>query len=65
LFGDKQRRGWEGWNTHFLETILKAAEENSGKRIIVVVGAEHSYWLRNKLRKQEGIRLVEPEEILR
>jgi len=65
VFGEKQERGWEGWNTHFLETILKAAKENPGKRIIVVVGAEHSYWLRKKLRMQDGIRLVEPDEILK
>jgi hypothetical protein len=65
LFGEKQRRGWEGWNTHFLEKIKEAVRANPGKRIIVIVGAEHSYWLRQKLRVQEGIRLVEPDEVLK
>jgi hypothetical protein len=65
LFGEKQRLGWEGWNAHFLEKIMEAAKANPGKRIIVIVGAEHSYWLRQKLRAQEGIRLVEPDEVLK
>ena len=65
VFGEKQERGWEGWNTHFLETILNAVKENPGKRIIVVVGAEHSYWLRKRLRVSDGIKLVEPDEVLK
>jgi hypothetical protein len=31
----------------------------------VIVGAEHSYWLRKKLREQEGVLLIEPESVLR
>lgn len=62
LFGEKQREGWERWNGHFLEQILKAAEGNPGEKIIVLVGAEHSYWLRRKLGKERGVSLVEPGE---
>jgi hypothetical protein len=65
LFGDKQKLGWEGWNTNFLEKILGAARANPGKRVIVIVGAEHSYWLRKKLREQEGVKLIEPGSVLK
>jgi len=65
LFGEKQELGWEGWNGHFLEKVLEAAKANPGRRIMVVVGAEHSYWLRKKLREQEGVTLIEPGSVLR
>lgn len=64
LYGEKQEKGWEGWNSHFLEKILETARANKGSRILVTVGAEHSYWLRKKLRNEEGIRLVEAETVL-
>lgn len=65
VFGDKQQRGWEGWNSHFLGKILDAAKENPGKRIIVIVGAEHSYWLRKELRGRNDLVLVEPGKAIR
>jgi len=65
LFGEKQKLAWEGWNTHFLDKILEAARANPGKRLIVIVGAEHSYWLRKKLREQEGVILIEPGSVLK
>jgi hypothetical protein len=46
LYGTKEEQGWEGWNQHFLAQIVDAAKQNPGKRIVVVVGAEHGYWLR-------------------
>ncbi|HUF05607.1 MAG TPA: hypothetical protein VMM38_15715 [Aridibacter sp.] len=64
LYGEKQENGWEGWNGHFLKKILKAARANKGSRILVSVGAEHTYWLRKELRAQEGIRLAEAEKVL-
>jgi len=49
LFGSAEVRGWELWNQHFLQQILAAADANPGRRILVVVGVEHSYWLRARL----------------
>jgi hypothetical protein len=57
LFGEKEVQAWEGWNQHFLEVILRAARENPGRRIVVLVGAEHGYWLRGHLAKEPGVRL--------
>ncbi|MCO6511089.1 MAG: hypothetical protein J5I65_09875 [Aridibacter famidurans] len=65
LYGEKQEKGWEAWNGHFLEKILEAARANKGSRILVTVGAEHSYWLRKKLGGREGIKLIDSGTVLR
>lgn len=64
IYDDRQKQGWEGWNTHFLEKILETAQKNKGKRIVVTVGAEHAYWLREKLRANGSITLLEANELL-
>lgn len=65
LFGEKQRQGWESWNRHFLEVIFQTARKNPGRRIVVTVGAEHSYWLRKNLRRLETVKLLEAENLLK
>jgi hypothetical protein len=57
LFGPVDARAWEGWNQHFLQQILKTTTANPGKRILVLVGAEHAYWLRAKLANSEIVLL--------
>ena len=64
IYDDRQTKGWEGWNTHFLETIRETAQKYKGKRIVVTVGAEHAYWLRGKLRADRSVRLLEPDDLL-
>ncbi len=65
LYGPQEEQGWEGWNQYFHEQIVTAAQQNPGKRIVVIVGVEHGYWLREHLRKQDGVKLLETEELLR
>ena len=64
LYGPKEVEGWEGWNQHFLERIMEAVKANPGKRIVVTVGAEHGYWLRGRLRRESGVKLVDTAEVL-
>jgi hypothetical protein len=64
LFGAEEVEAWEGWNQHFLEQILRASAEHRGQRIVVLVGVEHAYWLRARLRGREDVRLVEPAVLL-
>lgn len=59
LMGPGEHAGWEAWNGHFLEIIQRAARENPGKRIVVTVGAEHGYWLREHLRHAAGVALLD------
>ena len=64
LVGEGERAGWDAWNGEFLATIERAAAENPGKRIVVLVGAEHGYWLREKLAQRPGIRLLDTSALL-
>jgi len=63
LLGPKEAEGWERWNRHFLDQVLGAARNNPGKRVVVLVGAEHSYWLREHL-EGHGVRVGDTEAIL-
>jgi hypothetical protein len=65
VYDAKQKQGWEGWNTHFLDKILEAAQKNQGKRVVVTVGAEHAFWLRKKLRENNSVVLLEAEQCLK
>lgn len=59
LMGPAEHAGWEAWNHHFLEVVERAARENPGRRIVVTVGAEHGYWLREHLRNAPGLTLLD------
>lgn len=64
LVGEGERAGWEAWNGEFLATVARAARENPGKRIVVLVGAEHGYWLRAALAKTPDVRLLDTAALL-
>lgn len=64
MVGDGERTGWERWNRHFLGVILQAAKENPGRRIVVIVGAEHGYWLRGHLAQVPGVQLLDTAALL-
>ncbi len=64
LFGKDEEAGWEGWNRHFLEQILVKAAERPECRMLVLVGVEHAYWLRKRLRNQGDVRLLDTVTVL-
>lgn len=64
LIGPGERVGWQAWNRHFLDVIVRAARENPGRRIVVTVGVEHAYWLRGQLRGKPGIVLEDTGRLL-
>jgi len=63
LFGPDEASAWQKWNEHFLQQILKAAKANPGSRILVLIGAEHGYWLRTHLDASE-VNLLDTEDLL-
>lgn len=65
LMGPAEHAGWEAWNSHFLDVIQRAARENPGRRIVVTVGAEHAYWLKQHLRGAAGVSLLDTAATLR
>ncbi len=64
VYGPEEREGWDAWNQHFLDQILEAANRRPGTRVLVLVGVEHTYWLRERLREEPHIHLVSVEEAL-
>ncbi len=64
MIGAGERTGWQAWNQHFLAVVTRAAAENPGKRIVVTVGVEHAYWLREHLRGVSGVRLLDAAGLL-
>lgn len=62
--GAGEREGWERWNRHFLDVITRTAAAHPGQRIVVTVGAEHGYWLREHLAGQPGLRLLDTATLL-
>ena len=64
LVGPGERAGWQAWNQHFLDVIVRAAADNPGKRIVVTVGAEHGYWLRERLAQRPDIELLDTAALL-
>jgi hypothetical protein len=63
IFGPVEATVWERWNEYFLQQILTAAADNPGKRIVVLVGAEHAYWLRSRLDSSD-VTLLDTERLL-
>jgi hypothetical protein len=49
LFGPGCERAWIRWNEHYAQAIATTAEAHPGRRIAVLVGVEHGYWLRPRL----------------
>lgn len=64
LIGADEKQGWEAWNRHFLARIVEAAQQHPGKRIVVLAGAEHGYWLRRELATQPGLQLLDTAALL-
>jgi len=46
---------WESVNSKILENLLGILRENRGKRIAIVFGAAHGYFLLDALSKEEGV----------
>jgi len=64
MIGEGERIGWGAWNQHFLDVIVRTASEHPGKRIVVLVGVEHGYWLRERLAGRDDIELLDTAALL-
>lgn len=57
--------GQQRWNQHTTDAVLRAAKENPKKRILLLLGIENCYWVRNALRNNKRVNLVDMEQWLR
>lgn len=60
----EQAEAWEEWNQHFLRQIRQTVSSYPGKRIVVIAGVEHGYWLRGHLSTQPNVKLLDTAEQL-
>ncbi|MDP2652741.1 MAG: hypothetical protein Q8Q08_01795 [Candidatus Omnitrophota bacterium] len=49
---------WEEWNWNILGNVLKLAEKNRGKRIAVVFGGAHIYFLSDQLKGKAWVTVI-------
>lgn len=64
LLPPDQAVAWERWNQHFLDRIVEAAERHPGRRLVVLVGAEHAFWLRARLADHAAVTLLDTPSLL-
>ncbi|WP_322202771.1 DUF5694 domain-containing protein [Acutalibacter intestini] len=57
---ETHRQIWIERNCRITENIRKVMAEKSGKKILVIFGAEHSYWFADEFSKDKTINLVFP-----
>ena len=65
LYGPTYQEAWDEWNSNFAEVIRHVATSSPGKLVLVLVGAEHRYWLRARLASEESMNLKTAVEVLR
>jgi len=62
VYGTEQAEAWERWNSHFASVVLRTVGDGHSSRLLVLVGVEHAYWLRERLRHQPALRLLSVED---
>lgn len=65
IYGTEQAEAWKGWNSHFASVVLSTVGEGHSNRLLVLVGVEHAYWLRERLSHEPLLRLLSVEDALR
>ncbi len=65
IYGDHSMNGyWQTRNQNMLNLIRKAIDENRGKRVIILTGAEHKYYFDKYLAEMRDMDLIEFSSLL-
>lgn len=64
-FVAEYKNGQRRWNQHTTDAILRAVKENPKKRVLVLLGIENCYWVRNAIRSNPKVNLIDLENWLR
>lgn len=65
LAGPAVAEAWRRWNDHALAIVRRARAGHPGKRLLVLIGVENCGPLREALRQEPGVSLVDMEAWLR
>jgi hypothetical protein len=55
---------WELWQAKVLANVLRVCRANPGRRVVVVLGAAHGYFVLDGLAREKEVRLVPLEQVL-
>jgi hypothetical protein len=64
IYPPDSTRSWEEWNQHFLDQITNAVNQRRPRLALVLVGLEHSHWLRSRLARRTGLDLLDAQATL-
>lgn len=63
--GPEVAEAWRLWNEHALSMVRRAVAENPGRRVLVLIGVENAGPLREALRRDSTLTLIDTEAFLR
>lgn len=64
LYPREYTDAWVQWNEHFHGRIVEIVNEWTPRLAVVLVGLEHSYWLRRRLAGRSDMQLLDAHEVL-
>jgi hypothetical protein len=64
LYPPDYSQAWNDWNEHFYDRIIEVAGRTKPGLAVVLVGFEHSYWLRPRLARRSDMTLLDARATL-
>lgn len=64
IYPPDSAQSWQEWNQHFIDQITLAVNQRRPRRALVLVGLEHSHWLRRRLARHTGLELLDAQATL-
>ena len=64
LYPAEYSGAWDEWNQYFLTRIIEVLDRTKPKTAVVLVGVEHSYWLRLRLARRSDLTLIDANATL-
>lgn len=55
---------WEEWNQKILKNVVDTCKEHPGKRVVVVIGGAHAYFLLDGLASESNVKLSRVDQFL-
>jgi len=65
LMGIEEKNGWNSFNQYYSDKISEVAKKSPGKTILVTIGIEHVYWLKEKLSSNSKLKIADTESLLK
>lgn len=64
LMGPAEEQGWELFNNYYANKIEETVKFNAGKKILVTIGIEHVYWLKERFKGDTNVEVLDLDKYL-